>query len=203
MEDNIQSSRSSKLVKILFYIIILILIPVVLLLLTKPDITSKINIPDNPLAGEKTQEFDSKYFALKYPSSFKEEKSTPETGTLELKSVENNGGFKMNVTEYESSSIKGDKTPLENVMDEAILRERPYYAEYAGKTKIKGFDTLIFSTDKPKDPATQKELPPLTAYYVYVQGEKSVKVVKIIYFGNEKESLQFEQLIDEIILKPE
>jgi hypothetical protein len=207
MDEVKETPENSKSPKIFFLLIILILIPIVLFALTKTNLTSKLKIPNNPISKNQPGEFNSKYFALKYPGNLKEEKSTPETGTLELKSLEKNGAFKISTAEYNAGAFEGDKTPLENAMDEAIKRERPYYAEYSGKVKIKGYDALIFSTDKPKDPATQKELPPLTAYYIYIPGEKdgaqNVKVVKIIYYGDEKESLQFEQLIDEIVLKNE
>jgi hypothetical protein len=202
LKENPQNSKKSKLI---YFLIILIIIPIALLFVFKSNLVKNLKIPINTITKNETKKFDSKYFSLKIPSSLKKEKSTPELGILELKSVEKNGAFKVNVIEYNAPSAEGGKTPLENVMNEAILRERPYYAKYSGKTEIEGKPTLIFSSQTSKDPATQKDLPPLKAYYIYDltknEGKEVVKVTKIIYWGDQEETKTFEKLISEMQFK--
>jgi hypothetical protein len=203
MEDS-APSKSRKIFIVLF-LFLLLLIPLLLFLFTKTTLLSKINLAKIQTVKSEPQSFDSKYFSLIYPASLKAFESKPKEGILTLKTQNDKAALMISVSEYGKDTFKDTKNLTESALDYASKRERPYYAEFSGKTEMKGYQALIFSTDKPKDPETQKDLPPLTAYYIFIPGEKdgaeNVKVVKIIYYGDDKDSLEFEKLIDTINLK--
>ena len=208
MEDLKDTPQKSNKPKLFYFLIILAIIPIILLMIYKSNIFSGFKIPNNSTTKNEVKEFNSKFFMLKYKADgLKVQKLNPEFGILEFISEDKKSAFKVNSIQQDAKSIEGNKTPLENAMTYAIQREKPYYSEFEGKTEINGNPALIFSTNTPKDPATQKVLLPFKAYYVYiptqVDGKEFIKIIKIFYYGDTEKTKFFEKMISEMQFKSE
>ncbi len=219
LPKNERSPLSSKMPAFIYAVIILAFIPLGLFIFSNNNSISE-KFKDLTNNKNKWQEEENKSFTVKYPTGFKAEKFNPKADELTILAPEKNELIKISASttdaktfEAKSEVDKNDadsettstSSALQTALDFGINRERLYYSDYKGRTKINGFDALIYETDKPRDPETQKELPPYKSYVIYaedeVDGNKVIKITRISYFAGEKNAEVFEKMISELVLK--